>query len=154
MWKDRILLSLVEAMDLVDEEDRSQAGSALDSGFRHDLSEVRNSGGDSRDRHQSGFCLCGQQARQRRLAAAWRAPQHDAGQVAGAGQLPQHLDNPSLPDQIVKGLRAHPGGQRGRRLIPRRGLKKLALIPHAQILNRRVAAEAASEVETGWFSLI
>ena len=154
MRKDRILLSLVESVDLVDEEDRSQAGPALDSGLRHDFAEIRNSRGDSGDRHQSGFCLSGQQARQRRLAAAGRAPEHDAGQVAGPGQLPQHLDHPSLPDQIVKALWPHPGGQRGRRLIPRRGLKKLTLIPHAQILNRRVAGEAASELETGWFSLI
>jgi hypothetical protein len=56
--------------------------------------------------------------------------------VPGAGELAEHLDDPSLADQVVEAFRAHPGGQRSGGFLPSGDLKELALIPHVKILTQ------------------
>jgi hypothetical protein len=80
--QDCVLLGLVEAVDLVDEQHGPQARPTVDLGLDHDLAKVSDPGGHSGHRHHPGAGFRGQQAGQRRLSASGRTPQDDARKVA------------------------------------------------------------------------
>ena len=111
--QDRVLLRLVEAVDLVDEEDRAQAGTPVHLGLGDDLSQVRHAGRHCGHGHHPCARLGGQQAGQGGLSAAGRPPEDDARQVAALGEPPEHVDHLALPDQLVEAFGAHPGRQGG-----------------------------------------
>ncbi len=89
--QERVLLRLVEAMDLVDEEDRARRAEgarlarALDRG-----AHVGGAGADRRELHEAGARLGGDEARQRRLAAAGRPEEEHAEQLAALDRRAQH----------------------------------------------------------------
>ena len=128
MRQDRVLLRLVEAMDLVDEQHGAQAGALMHGRLRHRLAQVGDAGRDRAHGHHPRLRLGGEQSGERGLAAARRPPQDDARQVARPGQLAQHVDHAPLADEVVELLRAHSGRQRGRRPDARLVRKELALV--------------------------
>ena len=58
--KDRVLLALVEAVDLVDEENRALSVHAEPiRGLAHDGAKLRDAGRDGADGHELGACFAG-----------------------------------------------------------------------------------------------
>ena len=112
-----VLLRAVEAVDLVDEEDRATARREQPALGGLDLApEVLDRAGDGRDLHELGVRRVGDDARERRLARAGRAVQDDRRERV-------MLDRPAqpralahrlrLPHVALEGLRAHAHGERG-----------------------------------------
>ncbi len=111
-----VLLGLVEAMDLVEEEDGPgavQSRSLLGAG--DDRPDVGDSAHDRRQRLEVGPDRGGEEAGEARLAGPRRTPQEDRGEVAplhGAAQRSALTDEVLLTDELVEGPWPHPGGQR------------------------------------------
>ena len=99
MRQEGVLLGLVEAMDLVEEEDGSllvEGEPVLGLGDRGpDLDDARH---DRRHRREVGADLAGEQAGEARLAGSRRAPQQDRGEVAAGDAAAQR---PALPDEVL-----------------------------------------------------
>ena len=114
-----VLLRLVEAVNLVAEEDRSAAGrgDAL-PGLRYDRADARHPLRHSRERDEGGIAAAGQEPRQRGLAAAGRAPQDQARKSAPFEHSPERaavLQKTRLSRELGEGARAHAGRERGPR---------------------------------------
>ena len=74
----RVLLRLVEAVDLVDEDDRAASGRAADAlGLAHHVADFLDAGHHGAEGHEARLGRVGDDARQRRLAGAGRAPEDD-----------------------------------------------------------------------------
>ena len=116
MGQKRVLLSLVEAMDLVDEEDRLAAvESEPVASFRNQRAHFGDAAHDGRDRHEMGTHRIGQDAGQAGLAAARGPPEEDRSQAAALGDATQGSSFPDqlfVADDLVNVPGAHPGGQR------------------------------------------
>ena len=128
MRQDGVLLRLVEAMDLVDEEHRLDAGAPVDPGFGDHLAQVGNAGGHRRHGNHPGTRFGSEQSGEGGLAAPGRPPQDDAGQVAALRQAAQHVHHPLLADHVLERLGTQPRRQWGQRLGTRRGREELPLI--------------------------
>ncbi len=118
----RILLGAVEAMDLVDEQQRRAAVAAARARRIEDLLQFGDAGVDRRDLDEFGLGLLADQPRHRRLAGARRAPEdHRAEARRGehARQRAFRSGQVLLPGDFVEGLRPQPLRQRRRR--PERG---------------------------------
>ena len=110
-----VLLALVEAMHLVDEDDGRPARGARRLRPLDRLADVLDAAEHRRHGDELGVERVGHQARQRRLADARRAPQDhrvqppgfegDAQRLAGAEQV-------ALADHLVERLRPQPFGER------------------------------------------
>ena len=75
MREESVLLAFVEAMDFIDEQDRSAAGiGADDFGVFHCVTNVFYTGQNGGQGNE--FCVetVGHQSRQRRFAHTWRSP--------------------------------------------------------------------------------
>jgi hypothetical protein len=132
--QERVLLGLVEPVDLVEEEHGPRAvkgDPVLRLGDQR--ADVGNAGHDGRDRREVGADLAGQEPRQAGLSRARRTPQEEAGEVAAGDAPPQRTalaDEVSLADELVEAAWAHPGGKRlraRRRLEQRLGLRAACL---------------------------
>ena len=114
--QDRVLLRLVEAMDLVDEEDGALAvHPAPLLRLVHDLAQVGHAGGDGGDGREVGAGEAGDDAGQGGLAAARRPPEDHRGHLVGLDALAQHAalaHQVLLAHELVQRARAHAGGQR------------------------------------------
>ena len=131
MGQQAVLLGLVEAMDLVDEQDRPAAvhGQPL-SGGGDGRADVGDTGEDCRQGHKAGRHGIGQDPGQGRLAGSRWAPQEEGAQVSVFGRAterPTLPDKVGLADKLGKRARSHPGGQG---LAPRRGLEEGTLFGH------------------------
>ena len=111
--EERVLLGLVEAVDLVEEEDGPRAVEGepvLGLGDRRaDLGDARH---DRRQRREVGADLRGEQAGEARLARARRAPQQERREVAAgdaAAQRPALADEVLLADELGRGRAAASG---------------------------------------------
>ena len=111
-----ILLRLVEAVDLVEEEDRALAVEReplLRLGDR--APDVGDTGHHRAHRRELGADLRREQAGQAGLAGARRSPQQQRREVA-AGDAPAQrsalADEVLLPDELLEVPRAHPGRER------------------------------------------
>ena len=119
--KERVLLRLVEAMDLVDEEDRSRAveREARDR-LRRDALDVRDPGRHGGEELEVRVDGPRDEAREGRLAAAGRAPEDERGfELPVLEDAPEDLpfaDEILLADELVEAPRTHPLRQ-GRRHI-------------------------------------
>ena len=130
MRQQGVLLRLVEAVDLVEEEDRAlavQREPLLRLGDRGP--DVRDAGHHRAHRGELGADLRGEEAGEAGLARARRAPQQQRGEVA-AGDAPAQrtslADEVLLPDELLEVPRSHPGRERlalGRWLEERLGLR-------------------------------
>ena len=117
MRQEPVLLSLVEAVDLVDEQQRALAVGAAVLGRLEDLPELRHAGEDRADLDEMRLCLARQQPGDGGLAHAGRTPederaersrrQHGAERAIGAEQL-------VLADDLRERLRPQPVSERTR----------------------------------------
>ena len=108
-----ILLGLVEAVDLVDEEDR--AGSA-EFGTRAvaDLADLRYVRDDARTAHEVPARRLRDDLGERRLTAAGRTEQDDVRETVRLDDAPEQLavaEDVALAHHLVKCARTHPRRQ-------------------------------------------
>ena len=116
MGEDDVLLSLVEAVDFVYEQDGGLAvhPSAV-AGLGDDTSQVGHAGGDGADRLEGGLGNGGHEAGEGGLARAGRPPEDEGGQTTGGDGAEQDAvtsDDLLLADELIEGAGAHPFGQR------------------------------------------
>ena len=136
----RILLRAVEAVDLVDEQQRALAGLAARAGRVEHLLQVGDAGEDRRDLLEFELGLVGEQARHRGLAGAGRPPedqraerarlQHAGQRAVGAEQMILADDLRELGRPQLVGQRPRRRRDRGRR--PRTGWSLLRTFAHAR----------------------
>src|SRR6185295_15489851 len=115
MRQKRILLCLVEPMDLVDKEDgpltidRLTLLCSLDDG-----PQLGNAPCDRREGHELGLCIARDKMRQCRLPRARRPPKDDGGKLIcfdRPSQRPIRRSNILLPDEVPKLSRPQTLGQ-------------------------------------------
>ena len=120
--QERVLLGAVEPVHLVEKQDcpppvLSEAGaSSLD-----DLTHVLDPGVHRGERLERLLGRSGDEAGDRGLAGARRAPQDDGREPVGLDERAQWLARPEemfLTDDVVEGTRPHPGRQRRPRRQP------------------------------------
>ena len=117
MGQDDVLLGLVEAVDLVDEQDRApavHAQSLLRLGCNP--AQLRHARADGADRAEVTAGEGRDEEGEGGLAAAGRAPEDDRRDLVGLDALAEHLaraDDVLLPHELVEGPRPHPCGQGG-----------------------------------------
>ena len=125
--KKRVLLRLVEAVDLVHEHDRPAAHSSpalLRRG--HDLLDLLDAGEHGAERHEVRLRDLGDHSRERRLARAGRTPEDDRLQEVafdGLAQRPARREDLFLTDDLVERAWTDPFRERragGGRRCPRR----------------------------------
>ena len=153
-----VLLRLVEAMDLIDEEDRARAGEG--AGFARALdrgAHIRRPRVDRGELHQARARLGGDEARQRRLAGARRAEEDHAEKRAAGDGGAQHCagsDEVILPDELREAAGPHARRQwrLGRDLFVAQGeeVHGLSVVPDAEArmrdaILRRVIIDASRE---------
>ncbi len=115
--QDGVLLCLVEAVDLVDKQDRllgAHAEALLRLG--DDATEVGDAGGDGGDRLEVGAGEAGDDAGEGGLAGAGRSPEDHRRGFAGLDRLAEETalaDDMLLADELVEGTGAHAGGEGG-----------------------------------------
>ena len=123
--QERILLRAIEAVDLVAEEDRAAAFDlAALLGFANDLAHARHAFGHGAERHEVLVGVAREQTRERRLAAARRAPEHHARDRALLDRLAQRFAGAEqllVPQEIVERFGTQPMGERRRRGVAGRG---------------------------------
>ena len=116
--EERVLLSAVEAVDLVEEEDRALAGTPRALGVGRDLADLLEARGDRRERHEAGPAAGAggrEQAGEAGLARTGRAPEEQGGQRA---RLDQHAKGSArrhqvpLAEYLVERARPHAVGER------------------------------------------
>ena len=115
-----VLLGAVEAVDLVDEQERALPDLAAASSSGEDLAQVGHPGEGRRDLLEDQAGAVGQESGDRRLAAARRAPQDDGGQAARGDHAAQRGaggEQLVLADDIVERSWAQPVGQRAGRVV-------------------------------------
>ncbi len=115
MRQQGVLLGLVEAMDLVDEQDGLTPVEAQTiARFGHDRPHLRDAAHDRRDGHELSADGLGENPGQAGLAASGRSPEQERAEVAafeGAAQSPSLADQRFVANDLVQGPGAHPGGQ-------------------------------------------
>ena len=117
MREDDVLLALVEAVDLIYEEDGAlllQAEAV--AGLSDDAAEVGDAGSDGGDGLEMGAGEGGDDAGEGGLAGAGGAPEDDGGELIslyGPAEDVAGADELLLADELVEGAGAHAGGQRG-----------------------------------------
>src|SRR5579859_7226451 len=104
----RILLRAVEAVDLVDKQDRARAVSAGLLRVRHHLLDFLDPGKHGGELDELSLGDMGDDLRQRGLARSRRPPEDDGAGVVALYLQPQRLaraDDMLLPDKLVQRAR-------------------------------------------------
>ena len=123
MRQKRILLRLVEAVNLVAEQDRAaldQAQAAF--GFLDDLAHARDAFGDGAELHECGAGALRDDASEGGFAGAGRPPEDDAAQLVLLDQLAQRLAGTQqmiLADELLERGGTHACGERRIRVCRR-----------------------------------
>ena len=108
MGKKRILLRLIEPMNFIDKEDRRHPPRSPLLRRFDNLTQFRNPSGDRRERHELRFCILGDQARQRRFATTWRAPEDYGRESILLDRRSQRTPRPYhvvLTDEVIETFR-------------------------------------------------
>ena len=118
MGQEGVLLGLVPAVDLVDEEDGLLlVEAAALEGFVDDITQLGFAGQHGGEGLEVGLGLVGDDHGEGGLAGAGRPPEEDGGEEAvgldGAAEQLAGAEDVLLPDELVEGARAHAGGERG-----------------------------------------
>jgi hypothetical protein len=143
-----VLLRLVEAVDLIDEEHRGAPGAAQRLRLLDRLADLLDPRQHCRQHDEVRAGGAGQQPRQRGLAHAGRAPQDHRRQPAGVeghAQGPARRQQVALADDFVDVLRTQPLGQRHGG-APRRGTR----ITFGQAEQRVLCRHAPIVSAAGW----
>ena len=110
-----VLLGLVEAVDLVDEQQRPLAGGRKPIvGLGQDFAQLLHAAGHRADLAEMAAGGAGQQSGQRGFARARRAVENHRAQAVGRQQPPQQLpfaEKMPLADELVERARPHPRRQ-------------------------------------------
>ena len=142
--QERILLRLVEAVDLVDEQDgAARRHAARGLGLGHHGLDVPDAGEHRAERDEVRARRRGDEPGHRRLAGARRAPQDDRLQrvaLDGGAQRLAGRQQLLLAHELVERPRAHPLGQRCRR----RTMRLVRRLEQASGLVRHDASSALS----------
>ena len=115
-----VLLGAIEAVDLVDEQERGLAGAPPRLRLLVDLAQIGHARHHGGQLDQRLIEAPGEQPGERGLAGAGRAPQDDRAELAAGEHAPERrvgAEQMVLADQLVEGLRAQPIGER----LPDRG---------------------------------
>ena len=114
--KQRVLLGLVEAVNLVDEQQRPLAAAGqVVAGLVEHFAQLLHAAGHRRKLAELALARGRQQPGQRRLARARRAVEDHRAQPIGRQQSPQQLSLAQkmlLADELVERRRPHPRRQR------------------------------------------
>jgi hypothetical protein len=134
-----VLLGLVEAMDLVEEEDRRASAASALGRPREYLADFGLAGVDGRELLERRRRVDGGEPRDRRLAGARRAVQDHRVDVPGLERGAQRralAQQVALPDDVVERARPQPNRERpvGRRL-GERGLAGIEQTIHAESMG-------------------
>ena len=125
--QERVLLGLVEAVDFVYKYDGLFAVQGVMVGALHHLADLLDAAGDGGKVDELCLRPVGDNAGQRGLAHARRAPEDHGGNMVALDQPPKHLSRSqqvSLPHKFLQALGPKPGRQR---LHGLRGGKKVLL---------------------------
>ncbi len=128
-------------MHLVHEEDGAEVlGRAYLAGLLDRLPEVGDAGGDGGDADEVGLRESCDEARERRLAGAGRAPEHHGGHLAGADGALEHValaEEVALPDVLLERAGAHAGRERGVLVLvlAPHVLEERLFLPHAALCH-------------------
>ena len=147
VWQQRVLLGAVEAVHLVEEEDRALAVLAeAIAGAGDDLAHVLDARAHRRQRFERLGGDAGDEPGDRCLARAGRSPQHDRRQAVALDQDPQRTSRPEqvlLPDDLVEGARPQPRRQRRALVQPLVARRSEQILAHGTMVRvRRVSAAA------------
>ena len=146
MGQEGVLLSLVEAVDLVHEQDGPFPEAPGAPSLLHHLPDLPDAAGHRRKIHKAAVGPAGDDPRQGGLAHPGRPPEHHAGHPVLLDEAPEDLSRPQqvlLPEKAVQIRRPHPRRQGfGSRGIEQPGLFH-AFPPPAG--NQRDKTEAADE---------
>src|SRR3989304_822914 len=118
--EERVLLRLVEPVDLVDEEDGGAGGPRTFQGpgsfeLRERLPDLLDARQDRRIGKEDGIRLRGEDPGKGRLPRSGRTPEDEGGEGGGGEHRGEELPLPQqilLPDEVGEGGRTHPVGQR------------------------------------------
>ena len=151
----RVLLRLVEAVDLVEEEDRRAAAGAPLAGAGDHLAHLGAAGLHGGQLLEGGVGVLGGEPRERRLAGARRAVEHHRVRLAGLERRAQRralAEQVLLADELVERLRAHARRQRpvGRRPVIRAFLGRVEQPLHTSIFAQRCGQAPLSTVIREW----
>ena len=128
MRQEAVLLGTIEAMDLVDEQQRAPALLAARLGAVEGFAQILHAGEDGRKLLELELRLVGEQPRHRRLAGTRRPPEDEARQPAAlehARQGAAGTDELILSDDLGKLRRPQPVGERaGRALLKSCGFEQ------------------------------
>ena len=128
-----VLLGLVEAVDLIHEHDRALAEAAVVLRLLHDLPDLLDAAGDGGKVDERGLGAVGDDAGERGLAHAGRAPEDHGADAVALDQAAQHLalaQQVGLAGEFLKRLRAQPRRERAGVVPAEQGL----LFHHARLL--------------------
>ena len=112
-----VLLRLVEAVDLVDEEQRAAARAVPDARRLEDALQIGDAGEDGADLLEGQVGGVGQQPGDGCLARAGRPPEDQRAELAGrhhGADRPLGAEQMVLADDLVEPGRAQPVGERAR----------------------------------------
>jgi len=118
----RVLLTLVEAMDLVDEEHGPSPCSQTFAGSLDHLAQVGNAGAGCAHRFEARIACARDECGERSLAAPRRTPEDQRRHLAGIDCPAQDgagADGPMLADELVECPRPHPRRQRSMSVLAR-----------------------------------
>ena len=118
--EESILLCAIEAVDLVDEEERALSAGAPLLGRVEHFAEIGDAREHCRERLEVHGCRIREEPRDGSLAAAGRAPEHHRGEAMlrhHAADWRVRAEQMVLPHHLRQALRAQPIGERARGLI-------------------------------------
>src|SRR5262249_54986243 len=153
----RVLLRLVEAVDLVEEEDRRATRGAALPGAGDHLADLRPAGVDRRELLEGALGADGDDARDRRLPASRRPVEDGAVRLARFDRRPQRrsrLQQMGLAGELVEVARAHPHRERG--VLGRdAGMRFVAasfeeLVAHPDSASALALSSASSRLTYAW----
>ncbi len=140
MRQEPVLLSLVETVDLVDEQQRPLPVRAPVLGRLEHLAQLRHAGEDRADLDEMQIGLARQQAGDRGLAHAGRPPEHQRAKAARGkhrAKRPVRAQHLVLPDHLGQRLRPQPVGQGARRGVGRGAGGGIEQVGHGPNLGAR-----------------
>jgi hypothetical protein len=152
-----VLLCLVEAVHLVEEQDRASTSLGA-HGLRSidgltDILHTRHHGGEL---HEFGVGTPRDEPRERRLPRAGRSPENQRMQLSALERFTQRLAGPEyllLADELVEGARTHAIRERSQPIVQRDLLEKIRLRPgrlraaraHCAVLRPKIHAATCGQ---------
>ncbi len=110
-----ILLSFVEAMNFVDEDDGAMAGAGFMLGHGHDFLDFLDAGEDGAEGNEFGTCQSGDKAREGGFPAAGRAPEEHRTKIVVFDLNAEGFSRAEkffLPNKFIERARTHAFGKR------------------------------------------